>query len=130
MDILTFALTILIFSYIFLFIFHKGNYSVRYFEYLGVVVFSTVGTAIALEMGYSPFISVSCGMVTALGGGTLRDIIVFKKKPSWLTEHSLDFVIAVLAGSAMYIGRKYFSSSIIPGLGVNRQMVDSGLIKK
>jgi len=30
----------------------------------------------------------------------------------------------------MYIGRKYFSSSIIPGLGVNRQMVDSGLIKK
>lgn len=121
MDILTFALTVITFAYLFLFIFHKGKYSVRYFEYLGVVVFSTVGTVLGIDSDYSPIISIFCGIVTALGGGTIRDIVLFNQKPTWAIHHSIDFLIAVTSGITMWIGRTYFAKSILPGFGEGRE---------
>ena len=116
MEIISFSITILTFAYIFLFIFHKGKYSIKHFEYLGDVVFSTVGTAFGIDNGYPPLISIFSGIVTALGGGTLRDIVILRRTPIWEDKKSIDLLIVILTSISMWIGRTYFSHTVIPGL--------------
>lgn len=57
----------------------------------GLGLFSVLGTIYALESGASPFIAILLGVVTAIVGGVLRDVIcnevpiVFRRSPLYAT---------------------------------------------
>src|SRR5687768_10545753 len=49
---------------------------VHYFELLGTIVFATTGVFAVARRGLDVFGAVVLGIVTALGGGTLRDLLL------------------------------------------------------
>lgn len=82
-------------------------------NYLSTIVFAISGTRLALATGYSATIAVASGIVTANGGGTIRDIVM-KKKPFWIDQPAFilvsllaavaatQFTYGAAPGSAMY----------------------------
>lgn len=72
---------------------------------LGLSVFGVVGCHVALEFG-SPFvIAVFMGMVTATGGGVIRDVLT-NTQPMILCGQP--YATAALLGSLSYAGMRYF----------------------
>lgn len=67
-------------------------------NYIATIVFAISGTRLTLATGYSPIIAVASGVVTANGGGTIRDIIM-KKKPFWVDQPGF-ILVSVLAAVA------------------------------
>ncbi len=79
---------------------------------LGLSVFGVVGCHVALEFG-SPFIiAVFMGMVTATGGGVIRDVLT-NTQPMILCGQV--YATAALVGSLSYASLRYFGLSEIPG---------------
>lgn len=64
---------------------------------IGLGIFAAGGTHIALELGSSPLISVLMGVVTAVVGGILRDVLV-NEMPRALHDHQPYAVIAFAGG--------------------------------
>lgn len=64
----------------------KMKYPVQFFDALGLSVFSVTGAQKALELGQSYQVAILLGMLTAIGGGVLRDLllrqipVVFRKE--------------------------------------------------
>jgi uncharacterized membrane protein YeiH len=78
---------------------------------LGLSVFGVVGCHIALEFG-SPFtIAVFMGMVTATGGGVIRDLIT-NTQPMIMGGQI--YATAALLGSLIYGSMRYFGIAEIP----------------
>ncbi len=73
---------------------------------LGLVAFTLIGCAVALEMGHSTSIAVISGMITGVFGGVLRDVLcneiplVFRKE--------LYAVVSLLTGVA-YVSMLHFN---------------------
>ena len=78
---------------------------------LGLSVFSVVGCHIALEFGASPIIAVFMGMVTATGGGLIRDVLT-NTEPMILCGQP--YATAALLGSLTYAGLRYLGVLEIP----------------
>jgi len=55
----------------------------RALDWAGTALFAASGTIAAASTGFDLLGSVAVGSVTALGGGTLRDIIIFNRPPFW-----------------------------------------------
>ena len=58
--------------------FSSGNVSARaliIFDAIGLGIFSAAGTQLAIAMGLPPFTAVMMGVITAVCGGLLRDIV-------------------------------------------------------
>ena len=74
-----------------------------YFEMLGTAVFAITGVLAVTRRGLDVFGALVLGIVTALGGGTVRDLII-DTPPFWTSD--FNYVWAAVAGAlaAFWIG--------------------------
>jgi uncharacterized membrane protein YeiH len=77
---------------------------------LGLSVFGVVGCHVALEFGSPPIIAVFMGMVTATGGGVIRDVLT-NTQPMILCGQP--YATAALLGSLSYACLRYLA---VPGI--------------
>ncbi len=78
---------------------------------LGLSVFGVVGCHIALEFGAPPIIAVFMGMITATGGGLIRDVLT-NTQPMILCGQP--YATAALLGSLSYACLRYLAIPEIP----------------
>ena len=71
---------------------------VYYFEMLGTAVFAITGVLVVSRRGLDVFGALVLGVVTALGGGTVRDVII-RAPIFWIED--LNYVWAALAGALL-----------------------------
>lgn len=71
------------------------------FDALGLGIFAVVGTKVAIEYGYAEdtIITISCGVITCIGGGIIRDVLT-KSIPFVLVKRI--YAIAAILGSSVY----------------------------
>ena len=74
-------------------------------DILGTVSFAVSGAFLAMEKKLDPFGVLVLAFVTALGGGTLRDIMIGNLPVSWLSNSSATIVIFSSAIVTMFFGR-------------------------
>jgi uncharacterized membrane protein YeiH len=55
-------------------------------DYAGTLTFALTGTITAAQSGLDVFGSVVVGIITSVGGGTIRDAIFLNRKPFWTEE--------------------------------------------
>ena len=78
---------------------------IRYlFEHLGVVVFAITGALAARNKQVDLFGVVALALVTALGGGTLRDLIL-GTRPFWTVDVSFVFGATAAAAATFFAAR-------------------------
>lgn len=70
------------------------------FDAAGLGLFAVTGTAKALEFGLDPLVAALLGMLTGIGGGMLRDLLV-REIPTVL--HAELYAVAALAGAAVVV---------------------------
>jgi uncharacterized membrane protein YeiH len=73
-------------------------------NYLATIVFAVSGTRVALATGWSEPTAVLAGVVTANGGGTIRDIVL-GHTPFWIYQPGFLIVSVVFAAAALLITR-------------------------
>jgi len=71
---------------------------VQSFDAAGLALFAVLGTAKALAFGLSPFASMLLGMVTGIGGGIARDLLVARTPVVLKSEL---YAVAALAGGGV-----------------------------
>ena len=71
------------------------------FDAAGLALFAVSGTQKALASGLDPFIAALLGMLTGIGGGMIRDVLV-SEIPTVLREDL--YAIAALLGAAVVVG--------------------------
>jgi uncharacterized membrane protein YeiH len=71
------------------------------FDAAGLGLFAVAGTEKALAVGINPFVSALLGMLTGIGGGVLRDLLV-NEIPVVLRADL--YALAALAGAAVVVG--------------------------
>lgn len=74
---------------------------VRLFDAIGLGLFAVVGTGKALDAGLGPVGSVMLGVLTGVGGGIARDVLV-AKIPSVLVVQEF-YAVAAMAGAAVMV---------------------------
>jgi uncharacterized membrane protein YeiH len=93
---------------------------VYFFELIGTAVFAITGVLVITRRGLDVFGALVLGVVTALGGGTVRDFII-RSPIFWIED--LNYVWAAMAGAlvAFWIGHRFASASrallYLDGLG-------------
>lgn len=72
-----------------------------FFDAVGLSAFSITGTEIACAADFSgnALLAIAMGVITGIGGGILRDVLV-NKKPYVLTKHI--YAVASILGSGLY----------------------------
>lgn len=93
-------------------------------DILGTVSFAISGALIAMRKRFDPFGVFIIGFVTALGGGTLRDILIGNLPVNWTLHIETVFVVIfsvilamILRGKLKYVNRSLFLFDTI-GLGI------------
>ena len=73
----------------------------NFFDAVGLATFSAIGTEMACELGFSDMaiFSISMGLLTGIGGGIIRDILV-DSTPYVLEKHI--YALASIIGSTIY----------------------------
>lgn len=81
------------------------------FDAVGLAAFSVIGTESTCAQGYydKAILAISMGMLTGVGGGIIRDIMV-DKTPYVLKKHI--YAVASILGSSLYYFLRMFSSKI------------------
>lgn len=74
-------------------------------DILGTVAFAVSGAFLAMEKKLDPFGVLVLSFVTAIGGGTLRDILIGNLPVSWLRNETASLVIFCSAIAAMVFAR-------------------------
>ena len=74
-----------------------------YFEMLGTAVFAITGVLAVTRRGLDVFGALVLGIVTALGGGTVRDLIV-SVRPFWIADFNYVWVAGAGALTAFWVG--------------------------
>lgn len=78
---------------------------VQIFDALGLALFAVTGASKALEFGLSPLAATLLGMLSGIGGGMLRDILVAQTPVVLRSEL---YAVAALAGASIVaIGSRY-----------------------
>lgn len=91
------------------------NTSFLYFiELFGTFSFAVSGAFFAMEKKLDPFGVLIIAFVTAIGGGTLRDILIGHLPVTWLTDGTTTIVIFVAAIGTMFFDKalKKFNSTL------------------
>ena len=73
---------------------------VRFFDAIGLSVFAVAGSLKTLDFGWSPLTAIFLGMLTGIGGGMLRDILVARTP---MVLRSELYALAALAGSTVVV---------------------------
>ncbi|HEY9363615.1 MAG TPA: trimeric intracellular cation channel family protein [Chitinophagaceae bacterium] len=83
-------------------------------ELLGTFSFAVSGAFFAMEKKLDPFGVLIIAFVTAIGGGTLRDILIGNLPVSWLTNATTTIVIFAAAISTMVFDKflKKFNNTL------------------
>jgi len=76
-------------------------------DVLGTFSFAVAGAFAAMEKKLDPFGVLIISFATAIGGGTIRDLLVGKLPVAWLTNSTAIWVIIIGASSALF-----FSNSL------------------
>lgn len=74
-------------------------------DILGTFAFAVSGAFLAMEKKLDPFGVLVLSFVTAIGGGTLRDILIGNLPVSWLQNETASIVIFSSAIATMFFGR-------------------------
>jgi uncharacterized membrane protein YeiH len=74
-------------------------------DILGTISFAVSGAFLAMEKKLDPFGVLVLSFVTAIGGGTLRDMMIGNLPVSWLTNSTATIVIFSSAIVTMLFGR-------------------------
>ncbi|MEO7982631.1 MAG: trimeric intracellular cation channel family protein [Bacteroidota bacterium] len=74
-------------------------------DILGTISFAVSGAFLAMEKKLDPFGVLVLSFVTALGGGTLRDIMIGNLPVSWLKNETATLIIFCSAFVTMFLGR-------------------------
>lgn len=74
-------------------------------DILGTISFAVSGAFLAMEKKLDPFGVLVISFVTALGGGTLRDILIGNLPVSWLRNETAVTVIVSASAATMLFGR-------------------------
>jgi uncharacterized membrane protein YeiH len=80
-----------------------------YFEMLGTAVFAITGVLAVTRRGLDVFGALVLGIVTALGGGTVRDLII-GVEPFWIRDFNYVWVASAAALTAFWIGSVFRSA--------------------
>jgi uncharacterized membrane protein YeiH len=75
---------------------------VRVFDAAGLGLFAVAGTQKALAFGLTPVMAAVLGMLTGIGGGIVRDLLLSRVPLVFRPETEL-YAIAALAGSALVV---------------------------
>ncbi|WP_452219615.1 trimeric intracellular cation channel family protein [Lacinutrix salivirga] len=70
-------------------------------DILGTIAFSISGVLVALSKRMDPFGILIIAFVTAVGGGTLRDVLIGETPVSWMKD--MTFVYVVLASTILAV---------------------------
>ncbi len=83
-------------------------------DILGTISFAVSGAFLAMEKKLDPFGVLVLSFVTAIGGGTLRDMMIGNLPVSWLTNSTATIVIFASAIVTMFFGRylKHFTTTL------------------
>lgn len=68
-------------------------------DILGTLAFAISGASMAMEKRLDVFGILICSFATAIGGGTLRDILIGDLPVKWLTNETI--ILVILAGTAL-----------------------------
>lgn len=68
-------------------------------EILGTIAFAISGSLAAMNKKLDPFGVFVIAFVTAVGGGTLRDVMIGRTPVAWMTQ--LDYVYLIILGYAL-----------------------------
>jgi len=74
-------------------------------DILGTIAFAVSGAFLAMEKKLDPFGVLVLAFVTAIGGGTLRDILIGNLPVGWMKNETATIVIFVSAIATMFFGR-------------------------
>lgn len=96
----------------------------QFLDYAGTGVFAVSGALAAMNKRFDPFGVLILGIVTAVGGGTLRDVLIGRTPVGWMQDINYTYIIlgAVVIAIAFrgylgYIRRTMFLFDAI-GLGL------------
>lgn len=93
-------------------------------DILGTAAFAISGTLVAINKRLDPFGVFIIAFVTAVGGGTLRDILIGRTPVGWMQDLNYVYVISISTIFAILIRKKinYLSKSLFLfdtiGLGI------------
>jgi uncharacterized membrane protein YeiH len=80
--------------------------AVHYFELLGTIVFAITGVLAVTRRGLDVFGAVVLGVVTAVGGGTVRDLLL-NIPVFWLDNHGVLWAAILGSLAAFWIGQTF-----------------------
>ena len=81
---------------------NRLNAAMLVFDAAGLAVFCISGTAKALNYGLGPVSAAALGMLTAVGGGIMRDVLA-QEEPSVLSAKSELYALPAVFGSAIVV---------------------------
>ena len=84
---------------------------VRVFDAAGLGLFAVAGTQKALAFGLSPVMSALLGMLTGIGGGVMRDLLLSKVPDVFLSDI---YALAALAGAVVVVLGDWLQWSEVP----------------
>ncbi len=93
-----------------------------FFEYLGVFVFALSGSVMAVRRHMDLYGSIILAILTALGGGLIRDVMIGRIPPVMLSDGSY-IVVAMVAAFTVYllysvIDRVHYPLRILDAVGL------------
>ncbi|MEY4493942.1 MAG: hypothetical protein RL570_57 [Actinomycetota bacterium] len=88
---------------------------------IGLGIFSAGGTFIALQAGMPAIVAVIMGIITAVFGGVLRDVVV-NEIPRAFVDHQ-PYSILAFAGGWVVVGMDYLGASSFIAVGVGALVI-------
>ncbi|WP_202115382.1 TRIC cation channel family protein [Gilliamella sp. Pas-s25] len=83
------------------------------FDILGTIVFAISGVLLAAKKEMDPIGALVLAVITAIGGGTIRDIVLNHGPIFWITD-STDLYIAITTSLVTMLLLRYSSSITVP----------------
>src|SRR5688572_5898547 len=87
-----------------------GPVPLYYLEMAGTAVFAITGVLAVMRRGLDFFGALTLGIVTALGGGTVRDLIV-GVRPFWLGDFNYVWVACASALATFWVSSVFRNAS-------------------